>query len=140
MRDLRNGNMSVKKLRTEIDSELWKLENIYPSKRVTRQYQDGKKFLAMIGQAPYCSCKTLSELKRKIKSERNKIKEQIVSIDSLMPGHQFTFFESISEVTDTEKNEVTQTLGKLRAELRWLHKCLGICSNRSYFNPQKNAR
>ena len=76
----------------------------------------------------------ISDLKKRIKIEREKLKERLVEIDYYMPGHQFTFFENPKETTEQEKKEIATEKIRLQKEIRWLHKCLGMCSNRNYFN------
>lgn len=129
----RSGNMLVKNMVKEITDDVQKLSLVYPTKRIMRQGRDAVRFLDMITKTPYFKCKTVSDLKKKISKERNKIKEEIISLDCFMPGHQFTIFESLEDITEAEKEEVKRYINSLKDEMHWLHKCLGMCSNRKYF-------
>ena len=133
MDNIRSGNLSVAKMKKEIEESLAILELGYLHKRAQRQLVDGAKFLEMLQEPIYKNCLTVSRLKKKISEERNKVKERLITIDRYMPGHQFTFFETIGQVTKEQEEKLAQEKEKLLNEIRWLHKCLGMCSNRNYF-------
>jgi len=133
MDNIRSGNLRVRKLREEIQSDVVMLRFSYITKRSSRQIMDGTKFLEMIEKPPYRGCRTVSDLKKKISEERNKLKEEMVRIDRYMPGHQMTLFETIEDISEEEQKEIERKKKEYEAELHWLHKCLGMCSNRSYF-------
>lgn len=129
----RSGNMLVKNMKQEILDDVQRLGFVYPTKRVLRQSRDATKFLDMISKAPYTKCRTVSDLKKKISVERNKLKDEMVSLDRFMPGHQFTLFEDTECISEEEKREVALKITSLKDEIHWLHKCLGMCSSRTYF-------
>ena len=132
--DIRSGNLSVVKMTAEIQQSMYKLQQLdYIHKRARRQLSDGENFLKMIGRLPYRGCKTISDLKKKISEEREKLKQEIVKLDVMLPGHQFSIFENPTEVTEKERIEVERKKKQLEQQVRWLHKCLGMCSNRNYF-------
>ena len=133
MDNIRSGNLKVKKLKEEVESAVVMLKFSYITRRSSRQIMDGTKFLEMIAKPPYVGCRTVSDLKKKIKEERNKIKEEITKIDRYMPGHQLTLFETIEDITEEEQKEIERKKQEYEAELHWLHKCLGMCSNKDYF-------
>lgn len=129
----RSGNMLVKNMKQEILADVQKLGFVYPTKRVLRQTKDATKFLDMISKPPYAKCKTVSDLKKKISEERNNLKSELVSLDRFMPGHQLTLFEDLETISDKEKEEISMRIISLKDEIHWLHKCLGMCSSRTYF-------
>lgn len=133
MDNVRSGNLSVKKMKDEIEKDLALLQLKFPSERVKRQISDGEKFLKMISELPYANCKTVSKLKQKISDERNDLKQKVLDLDVHLPGHQFTLFEDPVSVSDNEKSEVLWEIQGLKEEVRWLHKCLGMSSSRNYF-------
>ena len=129
----RSGNMLVKNMKREIAEDVQKLSFAYPTKRVLRQSSDAVKFFDMISKDPYTRCRTVSDLKKQISIKRNKLKEEIVSLDRFRPGHQFTIFEDAEFISEEEKSEVALKIDSLKEEIHWLHKCLGMCSSRTYF-------
>lgn len=129
----RSGNMLVKNMIKEIRQDVEILGYKYPNKRVLRQGKDAANFLNMVSCPPYSKCRTVSDLKKKISEERNKLKAEVVSLDKYLPGHQFTLFEVIDDLTEDEKREVDEKIAKLKGEIHFLHKCLGMCSNKEYF-------
>jgi len=133
MENIRNGNLSVTKMKKEIEQSMISLQLGYLHKRARRQLTDGAKFLNMIELPMYKSCLTVSSLKKKISEERERLKQQLLELDESMPGHQMTFFEVVKEVTTAEQTIKSKQIANLEFEVRWLHKCLGICSNRLYF-------
>ena len=133
MDNIRSGNLSVAKMKKEIEESLAILQNGYIHKRAMRQLVDGAKFLEMLQEPIYKKCLTVSQLKKKISEERNNIKARLIRTDSYLPGHQFTFFETISEISKEQEAKLAQEKTRLLEEIRWLHKCLGMCSNRDYF-------
>ena len=135
MEVIRSGNLSVKKMKAEIENDvaLLNARYIYKNKRVKRQLNDAKLFLEMICKAPYVNCRTVSKLKKKISEERSKLKEQVLSLDRFMPGHQFTLFEEITNSSEEERKQAKKEIENLNEQIHWLHKCLGMCSSRKYF-------
>lgn len=133
MDNIRSGNLKVSNMKKEIVFFLGQLQQGEIDGRVRRQLADGKKFLAMIETDPYKDCKTVSKLKTKICDERNKLKDVLVVIDRFTPGHQFTMFELAEEISPKEQRLRERQKAKLEREIKWLHKCLGMCSNRAYF-------
>ena len=131
--NIRSGNLKVKKLKEEIQSAVVMLKFSHITKRASRQIMDGTKFLEMIAKPPYKGCRTVSELKKKISEERNKLKAEVVKIDRYMPGHQMNIFETVEEITEEQQQKIEAKKKELEAEIHWLHKCLGMCSDRSYF-------
>jgi hypothetical protein len=87
----------------------------------------------MIKHTPYSRCKTVTSLKERIVKERNKLKEELVKIDMGSSGHQLSIFEMMDERTEEEKKRHEARVAKLKDEIHWLHKCLGICKNTDYF-------
>lgn len=133
MDNVRSGNMLVINMKKEINKSLALLELGYINKRVQRQLVDGNKFLEMLEKDPYKSCRKVSDLKDKIKEERKKLKERLSQTDKFMPGHQFSFFETVQEISKQEQIELNNEKARLLNEIRWLHKCLGMCTSRDYF-------
>lgn len=139
--NIRSGNMLVRMnkrsksfgLVEEIMCELSRLEVIYRNPRVKRQYEDGIRFIEMISKAPYVNCRTVSNLQKEISKQRDALKQELINIDSYMPGHQLSIFEVVDEISEQEKQELELKIINLKEEIRWLHKCLGICKNRRYF-------
>ena len=138
MDNIRSGNLSVEKLRQEIYERQKVLGGYYPSAKVKRLYNDAKNFLAMIQGYPYCNAKTVSELKREIKNKRAALQRELEKVDPFVPGHQFTLFEEAKELTPEEITKFEKLKETLEGEIKWLHKCLGICTNPNYF--KLNAR
>ena len=133
MENIRNGNMKVETLKEEVRKSLELIKEGYIHKRAERQLVDGAKFLEMISKTPYKNCDTVSELKSRISEERKKLKTKLEELDSYIPGHQFAIFETSEEIAKKEQDEITKEKSRLEKEIRWLHKCLGMCANRDYF-------
>ena len=133
MANIRSGNVKVSKMKREIAERLSILSLGYGHKRVKRQLEEGRNFLDMIEKFPYRGCDTVSKLKKKISEERNKLKERQMALDVNMPGHQFSLFEIPQEVSEQQQIEISREQLWLEGEIKWLHKCLGMCSNRDYF-------
>ena len=133
MQNIRSGNLQVKKMKSEIEQDLIILQFGYLNTRTKRQLIDGKNFLEMISKAPYASYKTVGKLKKAISEERKALKERLAELDVYTVGHQFSFFEEATEVSEREKLEVKKEIDALKENIHWLHKCLGMCSNRDYF-------
>ncbi len=134
MANERSGNMRVSEMISQIKNRLNELEMGYFHKRANRQLVDGIKFLEMIRKPPYNRCTTVSELKKTISGERAKLKQQIADLDSSMPGHQFNFFEEKEELSEEEQKTLIKVKARITEEVKWLHKCLGMCANKDYFN------
>lgn len=129
----RNENMLVKQLKQEIILDMEELRFVYPTKRAMRQEKDAMKFLNMLNESTYVKCQTVGELKKKISNERNKLKKQLVDLDIFAEGHQYSLFEDVVNLTPEKEKEMNIHLEKLNDEIHWLHKCLGMCSSRTYF-------
>ena len=133
MSNIRDTNIRVYYLEREIRESLSKLRSRPLTERSERQLVDGAKFLEMIKHTPYSRCKTVTSLKERIVKERNKLKEELVKIDTGSSGHQLSIFEMMDERTEEEKKRHEARVTKLKDEIHWLHKCLGICKNTDYF-------
>ena len=133
MSDIRSGNMKVSRMKEEIAKQITILSLGYGHKRAKRQLEEGNNFLHMIEKRPYKDCETVGKLKQKISEERNKLKDKLAKLDVNMPGHQFSLFETPQDVTAYQQEEIAREQKWLEEEIRWLHKCLGMCSNRDYF-------
>ena len=133
MSNIRDTNIRVYYLEREIKEALSRLKAKPLTERSERQLVDGAKFLEMIKHTPYSRCKTVTSLKERIVKERNKLKEELVKIDVGSCGHQLSIFEMMDERTDEEKKKHVAKVEKLKEEIHWLHKCLGICKNADYF-------
>lgn len=133
MQDIRSGNMSVVNMKKEIYQSIYILKNRPTNKRSMRQIIDGDKFLSMINTYPYYNCKTVSELKKSISEQRNKLKEELKSTEKYVTNYQLSLFETYEEVSESTIRQIRYNSIQLEDEIRWLHKCLGMCSNRNYF-------
>lgn len=133
MSNIRDTNIRVYYLEREIREALSKLRARPLTERSERQLVDGAKFLEMIKHTPYSRCKTVTSLKERIVKERNKLKAELVKIDMGSSGHQLSIFEMMDERTEEEKKRHEARVAKLKDEIHWLHKCLGICKNTDYF-------
>ena len=133
MSNIRDTNIRVYYLEREIREALSKLRARPLTERSERQLVDGAKFLEMIKHTPYSRCKTVTSLKERIVKERNKLKAELVKIDTGSSGHQLSIFEMMDERTEEEKKRHEARVAKLKDEIHWLHKCLGICKNTDYF-------
>ena len=133
MSNIREGNVRVYYLEREIREALNVLRVRPLTERSERQLVDGAKFLEMIKRAPYNRYKIVSSLKERIVKERNKLKAELVKIDVESKGHQISIFEMLDERSEEEKKRHEARVAKLKAEIHWLHKCLGICKNTDYF-------
>ena len=143
MDNIRDGTTTVFALKWEVRKKIEGLKNIkcnvrfvgenYVS-RVTRQIEDGEKFIAMLDESAYSSCKTVDELKQRISRKRNGLKKKLIELDPLTEGHQISIFEIIDTTTEEEKKAKEVAILALKEEIHWLHKCLGICKNKDYFN------
>lgn len=133
MENVRSGNLKVSSMKKEIDQNIILLEVAYKNPRIERQIRDGTLFLDMIAKPPYATCRTVSKLKKKISEEREKLKQELRNLDYHMPGHQFSIFETEEEVSEEERKELEYKKIELKDQIRWLHKCLGMCSNKDYF-------
>lgn len=131
--EIRSGNTKVSTLKKEVENSISILTLGYINKRVERQLVDGAKFIAMISTPPYNKCKKVSKLKEIITEERKKLQVELKQADPYMVGHQFTIFENVKEVSPEEQLEILRHNEELKKEIHWLHKCLGICSNKDYF-------
>lgn len=133
MSNIRDTNIRVYTLEREIREALSKLRSRPLTERSERQMVDGAKFLEMIKHTPYSRCKTVTSLKERIVKERNKLKAELVKIDTNSQGHQISIFDMLDERTEEQKKRDALKVAKLKEEIHWLHKCLGICKNTDYF-------
>lgn len=137
MSNIRSGNMKVSRMRDEITKRLTVLAVGYNPKkcnpRVKRQLEQGQNFLDMISKPPYRYCITVSALAKKISEHRQELKARVAALDTNMPGHQFSLFETPQAVSEEKQEEIAKEQMWLNQEIEWLHKCLGICKNRDYF-------
>ena len=133
MSSIRDTNIRVYTLEKEIREALSKLRARPLTERSERQLVDGMKFLEMIKHTPYSRCTTVTSLKERIVKERNKLKEELVEIDDKTAGHQITIADIMDERTGKEKVKHEARVARLKEEIHWLHKCLGICKNTDYF-------
>ena len=133
MNNTRSGNVRVTKLKKEIAEKLVILAPGYGDPRIKRKIEEGRNFLEMIEKPPYNRCATVAKLKTMISDERNKLKARLVELDVNMPGHQFSLFETPREVSEQEQEEIARQQQLIEEEVKWLHKCLGMCSNTNYF-------
>lgn len=135
--NIRSGNMKVSRMKDEIAKRLAVLTVGYNPKRcnprVKRQLEQGNNFLDMISKPPYVGCTTVSSLTDKISEQRRKLQAEYVALDTNMPGHQFSMFETPQDVTSEKQEEIAKEQMWLEQEIAWLHKCLGMCKNRDYF-------
>ena len=137
MADIRSGNMKVSRMREEITKSLAVLAVGYNPKKISlrakRQLEQGYNFLDMISKPPYRSCTTVSRLAKMISQQRQELKERVRALDTNMPGHQFSLFETPQAVSQEQQEEIAKEQMWLNREIEWLHKCLGMCKNRDYF-------
>ena len=137
MANVRSGNMKVSNMKREIYSRVQELKSMnygrIANTRGKRQMQQGMNFLDMISKPPYVSCVTVSDLMKKICEQRNNLKARMLALDTNMPGHQFSLFETPQAVSQEKQEEIAKEQMWLKQEIDWLHKCLGMCKNRDYF-------
>ena len=135
--NVRNGNMKVSRMKDEITKRLTVLAVGYNPKkcnpRVKRQLEQGYNFLDMISKPPYRHCTTVSSLTEKISEQRRNLQAEYEALDVNMPGHQLSIFETVQEVSAETQEEIAVKQQRLKQEIVWLHKCLGMCKNRDYF-------
>ena len=101
--------------------------------RVKRQLEQGYNFLDMISKPPYRHCTTISSLTKQISEQRQQLQARVLALDTNMPGHQFSLFETPQDVSKEKQEEIAREQSWLNQEIKWLHKCLGMCKNRDYF-------
>lgn len=133
MDNIRNGNLGVEKMRREILESIEVLKTAPMSKRTERQLIDGDKFIKMIDTYPYYLCKTVSGLIKKIIYEREKTKYILSKTDKYSLNHQVTIFDTYEEIGEDEEKRILYERERLEEEIKWLHKCLGMCISRDYF-------
>lgn len=137
MANIRSGNMKVVNMKNEICSRVRELQLKYyggvANIRAKRQMEQGMNFLDMISKPPYASCNTVSDLMKQISEQRNTLKARMMALDTNMPGHQFSLFETPQDVSEEKQEEIAKEQMWLEQEIAWLHKCLGMCKNRDYF-------
>ena len=131
--NIRSGNIRVSKMKEEISKHISVLALGYGSSKYSRQIEQGNNFLEMIEQSPYVECVTVSALKKKIKERRDMLIQKMTQLSINMPGHQLSIFEVPQTITFEQQEEIAKEQMWLQQEIDWLHKCLGMCSNRDYF-------
>ncbi len=135
--NIRSGNMKVSRMKEEISKRLAILElMVDPNKmspELKRKLEHGHNFLEMIEEPLYVECKTVGALKRTIKRRRDMLLQKDAELSVNMPGHQLSIFEAPQELTYEQQEEIAREQMWLQQEIKWLHKCLGMCSNREYF-------
>ncbi len=141
--NIRSGNMRVPHMVEEVNKRIAVLELGYNPetmpKRVKIKLEQGRNFLEMISKPPYCTCKTVSSLTHMISDRRSDLQARSMALDYNMPGHQFSLFEQPQEVTPEQQEEIAREQMWLNHEINWLHKCLGICKNRDYFEYARQS-
>lgn len=143
MSNIREGDVKVYCLKMDVKKAMSVLRNkgyrsrlgsIEYTSRVERQIRDGQRFLEMLDLSPYSRCKTVDELKQRISRTRNTLKIRLSELDPEADGHQLSMFEVLEEISEPERENRKKAIAELKDEIHWLHKCLGICKNRDYFN------
>ena len=128
------GNMYVITLKKEIKVKLDKLRNGYINERARRQLADGERFLEMTARHPYATCLKVSDLISTIKRERDKKKRTLEDLEKKVGNYQIPMFENYVGLSKEHTEQIKKQCQILEEEVRWLHKCLGICNNEDYFN------
>ncbi|MBR5227131.1 MAG: hypothetical protein IKV94_00615 [Clostridia bacterium] len=128
------GSTKIATLKQFVEAEV---ERLLDEKNITgrkkRQIHDGRQFLKMLTEEPYSKVTKISSLKKLISQRRKRIKNIIEDMDKVLPGYQLSFFETATNLSETETLIIEGERVNLNAELKWLHKCLGICHNKDYF-------
>lgn len=129
-----SGNLKVSNLLQEIQLERNRLQDGMLNKRSMRQILDAEQFIKMVKRPPFSQAITVSDLKKIIQDRYQEYKENISIADTQLDGHQFTFFDTeVDEPSEAEKKEIAEAKEAMEQEKKWLHKCLGICTNKQYF-------
>ena len=129
----RNARYSVELMKKEIISGLSKKARAIGYRKVEAQLQEAYNFIKMIEKAPYSQCATVGYLVHEIREVRNKLTARVEQINSNLPGHQMSLFETTTEFTLEQERALIEEKCKLEEEIRWLHKCLGMALNPNYF-------
>lgn len=131
----RSGNTKTLNLIAFINEEVATLKNNPINKRSMRQLVDADNFLKMLKAPPYCRTNTVSELKREISFKREELLTLIHQVEPALEGYQFTFEDILDKdnISCNMQKELENNIKNWQEELRWLHKCLGICVNMDYF-------
>lgn len=124
---------SVQKLTEHVIFEIKRLKQIHSNPRVIRQISDGEKFLNMLHSMTYCEAKRIGELRKKISQKRTSLKEISNDISKLLPNYQMSLFEEQEDVSKERSEKLQIQKNIIEEEISWLHKALGICSNKDYF-------
>jgi len=133
MNDIRNGNMSVNRLKREINEHMTTLIGFNLSKESLARLLELKKFLEMIEEPQYVNCKTVSGLRQKIIQELKKVEVKLQEFNQYVPAYQLSFFDTYEEVEKTKDISVEKQKENLEKEINHLYKCLCICDKKSYF-------
>ena len=126
-------NASVKQLRDFVKLEIRRLESVPTTYRRARQLEDAKNFLKMLNEPQYRGIEKISQLNRKIADNRQKLKTIYNEGTRLLPGYQLAIFDVGVDIDEKEKEEIKRQRDMIDQEIKWLHKCLGICHNKEYF-------
>lgn len=133
MSDTYSGNLKLLNFAMEIRKEVKRLKEGPLNQRTMRQIMDGDDFMKMIMMPPYNKAKTLGELKKIITEKREEIKGMIENCNTQLEGYQFSLFIPVKDVSDSMKNYMADAKENMEKDLKWLHKCLGICCSKDYF-------
>ena len=124
---------TVKKLRDFVKFEAERLESSPLNMRRARQLDDAVHFLRTLNLPQYRGTEKVAQLKKKFADNRQKLKEIYKSGDAFFPGYQLSIFDTYVDIDDRVKEELKFQREMLDQEIKWLHKCLGICHNKEYF-------
>lgn len=134
-RNLRRAQIGVERLKDEIRENINAIiSGGCMTPRAMRQISDGDRFLKMITNFPYTRARTVGQLKKEISAQRNTLKAARANLDPYLPGYQFSF-DDLDREKEPEYVEklLEEEAKRIDAEIRWLQKALGICSNLDYF-------
>ena len=128
-----SANTKTETLKKFVRQEAERLEKEPFNPRSRRQLEDARHFLKMMGEYRYSALDKISDLKKKIAENRQKLKAVYDSSAPFFPGYQLTIFDVGVDIGDKERKELEMQRLLIQKEIRWLHKCLGICHNKDYF-------
>lgn len=131
--NIRSSRCSVELMKKEIISGLSQKVRSIGYRKVEPQLQEAYNFISMIEKPPYQGCATVGYLKHRIVEERNLLKDRLAKLEVNLPGYQFSLFEMPQPVSECQQEEIMREIQWLEGQIRWLHKCLGMASNRNYF-------
>lgn len=128
-----SANTKTETLKKFVRQEAERLEKEPFNPRSRRQLEDARNFLKMLGGCRYSMFGKISDLKKKISEDRQTLKDVYDSSALFFPGYQLTVFDVDVDIGDKERKELEMQRILIQKEIRWLHKCLGICHNKDYF-------